>query len=105
MASVNYSQYSPYTKVTQSYYLAYNLPAPIYPADSDVLYTIPILYDEQPWKVARNYYGNERLYYIFALVNFDTISDPVYDFKAGTEIRIPTLERVQAWLQSTRKVN
>lgn len=103
--SSQYSQYSPYSKVQQTWYLGYNLPAPLYPADSDVPYTIPNQYDEQPWRLARDLYSNERMYYIFAVLNPDILVDPVYDFKAGLVIQVPTLQRVQNWLNGSRTVS
>jgi hypothetical protein len=100
----NYSQYSPYSKVKQTWYLDYNLPSAMIPADSDMDYEIPTQFNEQPWRVAKEFYGNERLYYIFSLLNSDILVDPIYDFTTGTVIRIPTLERVQTWLNSSRNV-
>lgn len=101
---VQYSLYSPYAKVKQSWYLNYNLPQVIVPADSDREYVIPSQYDEQPWRLAKDLYGNERLYYIFSLLNSNILVDPIYDFKAGTVIMIPTLQRVQVWLNGSRNV-
>ncbi len=101
---VIYSLYSPYAKTKQTWHLGYNLPASIIPADSDSEYEIPNIYHEQPWRLAKELYGNERLYYIFALLNSDLIEDPVYDFTAGKTIRIPTLQRVQQWLNGSRNV-
>ncbi|EBS4516340.1 hypothetical protein DQT32_02785 [Salmonella enterica subsp. enterica serovar Braenderup] len=99
-----YSQYSPYSKVKQTWYLDYNLPAGMAPADSDIEYIVPTQFNEQPWRVAKEFYGNERLYYIFSLLNPDILVDPIYDFTTGTVIRIPTLQRVQNWLNGTRSV-
>lgn len=102
--SVQYSLYSPYAKVKQTWYLDYNLPQSLIPADSDIQYTIPAQYDEQPWRLAKDLYGNERLYYIFALLNPDELVDPIYDFSAGKVILVPTLQRVQVWLNGSRSV-
>lgn len=104
MAST-YSQYSPYAKVRQTWYLDYSLPIGITPADSDVNYTIPTEYDEQPWRLSYELYGNERLYYVFCLLNPNILVDPIYDFKAGTVISIPSLQRIQMYLSSPRRVN
>lgn len=95
-----YSIYSPYYKATQNnWYLDYYLPVTFYKADSDVIYTIEAIYNEQPWRLAKDLYGNERLYYIFALINSDVLQDPIYDFTQGTVIRVPTLERVKTYLK------
>lgn len=101
--SIKYGQLSPYAKVKQTWYLDYNLPSPIYPADSDIDYVIPLKYNEQPWRLAKEIYGHERLYYIFALLNADLIQDPVYDFKAGVTIKLPSMTRVQDWLNNPRR--
>ncbi|WEM33299.1 hypothetical protein EJP02_238 [Escherichia phage EJP2] len=102
MAS-KYSQYSPYSKVKQTWYLDYNLPRGLLPADSDVDYVIPSKYDCQPWRLAAELYGNERLLYIFSLLN-PSLEDPIYDFQAGKTIRIPTVQRVQSYLSGSRNV-
>ena len=99
-----YSIYSPYSKVKQTWYLDYNLPQIILPADSDTEFEITSQYHEQPWKLAKELYGNERLFYIFSLLNSDILVDPVYDFSTGTVIQIPSLDRVQVWLNGTRNV-
>lgn len=103
MASA-YSQYSPYAKVKQTWYLDYNLPIGLAPADTDVEYTIPSEYNEQPWRLSHEIFGNERLYYVFALLNPNILVDPIYDFTTGTVIRIPSLQRVQTYLNSPRRV-
>jgi hypothetical protein len=102
--SSKYSLYSPYAKVKQTWYLGYNLPNGIDKASTDIHYTIPNKYDEQPWRLAAELYGNERLYYIFALLNPNELADPIYDFTAGKTISIPSVQRMQSYLSSTRNV-
>lgn len=102
--SVKYSKFSPYSKVKQTWYLDYNLPKGIPPADSDVNYIIPNKYAEQPWRLAYELYGNERLYYIFSLLNPNELADPIYDFTAGKTIRIPSVQRMQSYMSGTRNV-
>lgn len=103
MAS-RYSQYSPYAKVKQTWYLGYNLPANMPPADSDTFYTIPPVYNEQPWRLSKELFGDERLYYIFSLLNPNELADPIYDFKSGLTIRVPSIVRVQNYLNGNRNV-
>lgn len=93
-----YSRYSPYFKVQQTWYLGTYIPKTMKPADDDRIYVIPNKYHQQPWRLAKEEYGNERLYYIFAILNKDILKDPVYDFKAGVEIRIPSVNRVQKYM-------
>lgn len=103
MPRSKYSQFSPYSKVKQTWYLDYNLPAPMIPADTDQPYVIPAKYDEQPWRLAKELYGNERVYFIFSLLNPDLLIDPIYDFKAGLEIQLPTPSRVESYFNSSMK--
>ncbi|AXC39320.1 baseplate wedge protein 53 [Escherichia coli] len=101
----NYSQYSPYAKVKQTWYLGYNLPRDMVPADTDDFYVIPLKYEHQPWRLAYEMYGNERLYYVFALLNPDILGeDPIYNFNSGITIRVPSNQRVQNYLNGTRNI-
>ncbi len=95
----NYNRFSPYKKTAQtSWYLDQYDPISIPNDDTDEFYTIPQKYDQRPWMLAKELYGNERLYYIFALTNMDIIKDPLYDFTVGTTIRVPTNTRIQRLL-------
>lgn len=100
----NYNNNSPWCKVQQTWYLGYNLPAYMTSADSDSDYVIPTQYNEQPWMLAKELYGSEELYYIFALLNPDVLVDPVYDFSTGTVIKVPDINRVKLYLQSSRNI-
>lgn len=90
-----YNRFSPYHKTEQTWHLGHYKPISIKPASDDTIYTIPNKYHQQPWRVAHDFYGNERLHWVFALANMDTIRDPLFDFNAGTVIRVPTNERIQ----------
>lgn len=96
--SSNYSRYSPYRNVKQTWYLGYYEPTPINSADDDEIFTITPEYAENPSKLALERYGNERLWYIFSLANMDIIIDPIYDFTVGTEIIVPSNSRIQRLL-------
>lgn len=61
----------------------------------DEVYIIGHGYDERPDLLAHQLYGNSRLWWVFALRNPDVIKDPIRDFKAGTEIMLPSEESVQ----------
>lgn len=90
-----YSKYSPYRNTPQTWYLGYYDPTPIVPADDDIIFTVTAKYALNPTALSKEMYGNERLYYIFTLANLDIISDPIYDFVEGLEIRVPSNDRVQ----------
>lgn len=97
MAS-EYSRYSPYFNVKQTWYLDTMILKTMRPADDDEIYQIPTKFHHQPWRLAKEKYGNERLYYIFAVLNKDILKDPVYNFNAGITIRIPSVNRVQKYI-------
>ena len=90
-----YNRYSPYKQTDQTWYLGYYVPITILPASDDSYYTIPAKYDQQPWRLAKELYGQERLHYVFALLNMSILKDPLYDFKAGLVIRVPSAARIQ----------
>lgn len=96
--SSSYVKYSPWYGVSQTWYLGYNSPVSFPRAVDDTLYVIPTMYDKQPWRLSKDLYGDERLYYIFALVNPNELEDPVFDFTAGTTIYLPTDARVKKYI-------
>tara|TARA_R110001606_G_scaffold338457_5_gene486566 strand:- start:3920 stop:4219 length:300 start_codon:yes stop_codon:yes gene_type:complete len=52
----------------------------------------------RPDILAGNLYENPRLWWVFALRNPDILKDPLEDFKAGVNIKIPSPEDVKALL-------
>ena len=94
-----YNRFSPYKATNQTWYLDHYTPVTLKPASDDTYYVIPDKYHQQPWRLAKDLYGQERLHYVFALLNMNTIKDPLYDFKAGTLIRIPSAARVQKMME------
>lgn len=96
---MDYHKYSPFKNAEQgTWYLGYNIPKHMKPSSDDDIYTIEGKYNEQPWRLAKALYGDERLYYIFAILNPDLLVDPVYDFKTGITIRIPSVSRVKKYV-------
>jgi hypothetical protein len=82
------------TKILDGLFLNINklpkVPASIYDED----YKIEQRYDQRPDWLAYVLYGNERLWWVFALRNLDEIRDPIRDFRAGTTIKLPSAEAV-----------
>ena len=66
----------------------------------DEQYTIPTSMAERPDLLADRFYGNSRLWWVFALRNPDELKDPIRDFKAGLEIYLPSEETVKQYLGS-----
>jgi hypothetical protein len=94
--SSEYNKYSPYRTTTQTWYLDYWNPITLVSSTTDKTYIIPSAYNLKPWLLAKELYGAERLYWVFSILNPDLLVDPVYDFKVGTKIQIPTNERIQS---------
>ena len=61
---------------------------------NDDLYTIESRYENRPDLLAHKLYGTANLWWVFALRNPDKIVDPLEDFTAGKEIRVPTQETI-----------
>ena len=64
----------------------------------DDLYKITNEYNLRPDLLAYKLYGNPGLWWIFAVLNMDILKDPIWDFKAGTVIAVPTAKRVEMFL-------
>lgn len=58
-------------------------------SNDDIRYTIEPQYNYRPDLLAYDLYGDQKLWWVFAQRNMDNIKDPIYDFKAGTEIYLP----------------
>lgn len=72
------------------------LELPSLPMNSnDTFVVIETKYDRRPDKMAHDLYGNERYYYVFLLANMDQMEDPVFDFKSGMTIRVPSRENIR----------
>jgi hypothetical protein len=85
-----YTASSPWYDTSQSkLYLDIWKPRAI-PADSDDYdYLIQPQYNYRPDLLAYDLYGNPKLWWVFAQRNVDILFDPIYDFKAGTIIKLP----------------
>jgi hypothetical protein len=63
---------------------------------NDEEYTIDPAFDQRPDLLANRLYNNSRLWWVFALRNPDIIKDPLRDFKAGTNIFLPSAGSITA---------
>lgn len=59
---------------------------------SDVLYTVPFVYQYRPDLLAYDMYGDAKLWWVFAARNPNRLKDPLFDFTTGTGIYIPKAE-------------
>jgi len=62
---------------------------------NDKYYVIEQKYEFRPDKLAYDLYGDSGYWYVFVLRNMDVIEDPIYDFTAGKEIRLPSTNAVR----------
>jgi hypothetical protein len=64
----------------------------------DFRYTIESQYNNRPDLLAFDLYGDAKLWWVFTQRNMDIIKDPIYDFVAGIEIKIPKKSNLQKYL-------
>lgn len=86
-----YNTNSPYanTPLQNDFYLGIMVPRPVPAEDDDVTYTVEPQYTYRPDLLAYDLYNDHRLWWVFAQRNMDILQDPVYDLRAGVEIKIP----------------
>lgn len=93
-----YPATSPYrdTDVFNAKFLDFMVNRPIPRQPSDVLYTIPEVYQYRPDMLAFDLYNDSRLWWVFAARNPNRLGpDPYFDFIAGVEIYIPKLDTLK----------
>lgn len=99
MTKVSYSSTSQYFKTGQSSWSLGLWEKTIIPYDStDTIITVTSKYDYNPGLLAYDQYGDMKLWWVFVVMNPDTILDPIYDFKSGIKIRIPTKSRLANYI-------
>ncbi len=96
---INYANTSPYAK-TDTYRLGLDVMVhrPIPRKAEDKLYEIDPEYNFRPDLLAYRLYGSERLWWVFAARNPSALKDPLFDFKTGARIFLPTNETIKAAL-------
>jgi len=63
--------------------------------DSDTLVTLSSVYNHRPDLLAYDLYGDSRLWWVFAMRNPNTLSNPLNDFETGAKIYVPTIQTLQ----------
>ena len=64
----------------------------------DILYEIDSFYSRRPDLLAHDLYGSSKLWWVFMHRNMDTITDPIFAFAEGVQIRIPKKSTLQEYL-------
>ena len=91
----NFDSRSIYKKTSSDdFFLGYYEPIDIPYDTSDYYVEIPTKYDLKPGLMAYDLYGDPQLLWVFSIMNRETINDPLFDFRAGKIIRIPTKTRL-----------
>jgi hypothetical protein len=68
---------------------------PVPESADDSVYTIEPQYTYRPDLLSYDYYGTPKLWWVFAQRNMNIIKDPVFDFIAGTEIYLPSPDKLK----------
>lgn len=88
--SAIYNSASPYYTTSQSngYLDVINFRSfPSY--TDDIFYEVTKNYEYRPDLLAYDLYGDQNLWWVFAVRNREIIKDPIYDLTAGTKIYLP----------------
>lgn len=94
-----YTATSPYYETRNNeFYLDLMVNRKIPKKSDDRLFIINQVYNLRPDLLAHDLYGNSELWWVFAQRNPNTIVDPLYDFRIGTQIYLPTLETLRETL-------
>jgi len=71
---------------------------PVPEESDDIIYTIEHRYNHRPDLLSYDLYGTPKLWWVFVQRNMTIIKDPIYDFSAGTQIRLPKKSNLQQYL-------
>lgn len=58
-------------------------------------YVIDSKYNHRPDKLSYDLYSTSKLWWVFAVCNRDILEDPLWDFKTGVTITVPSPESVR----------
>lgn len=99
MTKISYSSTSQYFKTEQSSWCLGLWKKTNIPYDSsDTVITVTSKYNNNPGLLAYETYGDNKLWWVFVVMNPDIILDPIYDFVSGIQIRVPTKSRLQNYI-------
>lgn len=93
-----YPATSPYyiTDVTNQKFLDFMNYRELPSLPSDIYYTLPMVYEYRPDMLAYDFYSDSRLWWVFAARNPNVLGpDPYFNFKAGIQFYIPTLNTLR----------
>ena len=95
----SYAKTSPYSKTFQGKESLGILDKRLFLFEpDDILYEIDSFYDKRPDLLAHDLYGSAKLWWVFMHRNMDTITDPIFSFTEGTQIRVPKKTTLEKYL-------
>jgi hypothetical protein len=95
--SATYSKNSPYANTPLwGQFLDVWSGVTITPQVTDALYQIDSAYNLRPDLLAYDMYKDSNLWWVFAVRNPDTLVDPLFNFRTGVVIYVPTLATVKS---------
>lgn len=95
MSKVEYQTSSPYSDTPQTtWYLSNYEPREMVQDGTDIIKVLETKYENRPDLLSYDLYGSPNFWWVFMIVNPDQIKDPIYDFKAGMIINVPTANRL-----------
>lgn len=84
----NSSQYK--LTPTKDFYLDIWTQISVAESNDDNEFQITSKYSERPDLLSYDLYGTPKFWWVFALRNKDILIDPIFDFKEGTKIMVPS---------------
>ncbi len=95
MGVMNYGPGSVYKQTGQANWFLDNLNLPNLQSDpTDKALVVATQYDFKPYLLSDDLYGNQNYWWVFQVLNMGVIRDPIYDFRSGITIRVPTRDRL-----------
>lgn len=96
MTTPTYKASSPYRDTPfREFYLDLWNPVRFPPTADDPRITLESRHTGRPDLLAYELYGSPNFWWVFAITNPNELVDPVEDFQAGLEIRVPLVSQVQ----------
>ena len=92
-----YSKSSPWasTNVFNNSFLDVMVARPITKKPGDKKYKIDKVYEYKPHLLAADLYGDYRLWWVFSARNPNVLRDPLFDFRSGVDIYLPTKDTLK----------
>ena len=93
MSVIKYASTSPYANTPQGVWHIgpyKHRPIPSHRADRQI--TVTLKYDQRPDLLSYDLYGSPMYWWVFMVRNMNVIRDPIWDFKTGIQIMVPSAD-------------